>query len=97
MLCRIATLENSERLDLLPMTFFLDKLFQKTSFKPLIVKCFYLLRMSNDYCFRRVLHGQVSRCNRRNTTTVLRVVVKSHKGLKGHKSHKSKEMLNICR
>ena len=39
--------------------------------------------MSNDYCFRRVAQRQLSQCNRRNT--VLRAVVKSHKGLKGTK------------
>ena len=39
--------------------------------------------MSNDdYCFRRATQSQ---CNRRNTETVLRAVVKPHKGLKGTK------------
>ena len=41
--------------------------------------------MSKDYCFRSEAQGQPSYCNRRNTVTVLRVVVKSHKGLKGAK------------
>ena len=36
--------------------------------------------MSNDYWFRSAAQGQLSECNRRNT--VLRAVVKSHKGLK---------------
>ena len=35
--------------------------------------------MSND-CFRRAVQGQLSQCNRRNT--VLRAMLKSHKGLK---------------
>ena len=51
-------------------------------FKPLIVKGFYLIRTSNDNCFRRAAQDQLSQCNRRNTATVLRAVVKSHKGLK---------------
>ena len=41
--------------------------------------------MSDDYCFRRAAQGQLSQCNRRNTATVLRAVVKSHNGLKGNK------------
>ena len=41
--------------------------------------------MSNDYCFRRAPQGQLSQCNRRNIATVLRAVIKSHKGLKGTK------------
>ena len=41
--------------------------------------------MSDDYCFRRAVKGQLSQCKRRNTATVLRTVVKSHKGLKGTK------------
>ena len=57
----------------------------QNSSKPLIVKCFYLLRMSDDYCFRRAAQGQLSQRNRRNTATVLRAVVKSHNGLKGTK------------
>ena len=35
--------------------------------------------MSNDYCFDRAAHVLLSQCNRRNTSTALRVVVKSHK------------------
>ena len=34
----------------------------------------------------RAAHGQLLQCDRRNTATVLRVVVKSHKGLKGTKA-----------
>ena len=41
--------------------------------------------MSDDYCFRRAAQRQLSECIRRNTATVLRVVVKSHNGLKGTK------------
>ena len=41
--------------------------------------------MSNDYCFRRAVQGQLSQCNMRNTATVLRAVVKSHKILNGAK------------
>ena len=32
--------------------------------------------MSNDYCFRRVVQGQLLQCNKRNTATVLRAVIK---------------------
>ena len=39
--------------------------------------------MSEDYCFRRAVQGQLSQCNSRNT--VLRAVVKSHESLKGIK------------
>ena len=46
---------------------------------------FYLLRMSNDYCFRRTAHGKRSQCNKRNTATILRALVKSNKGIKGKK------------
>ena len=38
--------------------------------------------MSDDYCFHRAAQRQLSQCNRRNTATVLRAVVKSHNGLK---------------
>ena len=65
--------------------FFFEQAISQNSSKPLTVKGFYLLRMSNDCCFCRVGHGQLSQCNRRNTVTVLRVVVKSKKGLKGAK------------
>ena len=41
--------------------------------------------MSDDYCFRRAVQRQLSQCNRRNTVTVLRAVVKSDNGLKGTK------------
>ena len=62
-----------------------DELISQNSSKPPIVKSFYLLRMSNDYCFRRAAQKQLSQCNRRITATVLRAVVKSHNGLKGTK------------
>ena len=42
-----------------------------------------MLRISNDYCFRRAAQGQLPQCNWKNT--VLRAVLKSHKGLKGTK------------
>ena len=54
----------------------------QNSSKPLIEKGFYLLRMSDDYCFRRAAHRQLSQRNRRNTATVLIAVVKSHNYLK---------------
>ena len=54
--------------------FFLKAISQNSS-KPVIVKGFYLLRMSNYCCFRRGAQGQLFQCN------VLRAVVKSHKGL----------------
>ena len=57
--------------------------FQTNYFKPLIVKGFCLFRMPNDCCFRWAPQGQ--QCNRRNIVTVLRTVVKSHKGLEGTK------------
>ena len=41
--------------------------------------------MTDYYCFRRVVQEQLTQCNRRNTVTVLRAVVKSHNGLKGTK------------
>ena len=63
--------------------FFFGQAISQNSSKPLIVKSFYLLRMSNDYCFRRAAQKQLSQCNRRITATVLRAVVKSHNGLKG--------------
>ena len=53
--------------------------------KPLIVKGFYLLRMSGDCCFRRAAQWQLSLCNRRNIAAVLRAVVKSDKGIMGAK------------
>ena len=51
----------------------------------MIVKGFCLFRFSNDCCFRRDAQGQLPQCNRRNIVTVLKTVVKSHKGLKGTK------------
>ena len=41
--------------------------------------------MSNDCCFRRDAQGQLLQCNRRNTVTVLKTLVKSPKGLNGTK------------
>ena len=41
--------------------------------------------MSNDCCFHRAAQGQLPQRSRRNIVTVLRTVVKSHKGLKGTK------------
>ena len=64
--------------------FFRQAISQKNS-RPLIVKGFYLFRFSNDCCFRRDAQGQLPQCNRRNIVTVLKTVVKSHKGLKGTK------------
>ena len=97
-LYRITTLEKSERFDLLPhdsfkldstadifqwkIQFFFGKAISQNISKPLIVKSFYLLRISNDCCFRRAAQGQLSQCNRGNAATVLRTVIKSHKGLK---------------
>ena len=60
---------------------FLGEGISRNSSKPLSLKGFYLLRMSNDYCFRSVVQGQLSQGNRRNY--FLRPVIKSHKGLKG--------------
>ena len=65
--------------------FFFGQVVLQNSSKPLIVKGFYLLRMSNDYCFRRAVQGKLSQRNRRNTATVLRAVVKSLNCLKGTK------------
>ena len=41
--------------------------------------------MSDDYFFRRAGQRQLSQCNRRNTATILRAVVKSHNCLEGTK------------
>ena len=57
----------------------------QNSSKPLIVKGFCFFRMPNDCCFRWAAQGQLPQCNRKNIATVLRTVVKSHKGLKGTK------------
>ena len=65
--------------------FFYGQVISQNNSKPLIVKGFYLLRMSDDYCFRRVAQGQPSQRDRRNTATVLRAVIKSHNRLKGTK------------
>ena len=65
--------------------FFFRQCISQNSSKPLIIKGFYLRRMSDYYCFRRAAQGQLSQCNRRNTATVLTAVVKSHNGLKGTK------------
>ena len=63
--------------------FFFGQAISENSPKPLIIKGFYLLRMSDDYCFRRATQGQLLQHNRRNTATVLIVVVKSHNHLNG--------------
>ena len=74
-----------------PLTFsheysiFFEQAISQNSAKALVVKGFYLLRMSDGYCFRRAAQGQLSQRNRRNTATVLRAVVKSHNRLKGTK------------
>ena len=71
-----------------PLTFFHEysiffkQAISQNSAKPLIVKGFYLLRMSDGYCFRRAAQGQLSQRNRRNTATVLRAAAKSHNRLK---------------
>ena len=65
------------------MIFFRQAISQNSS-KPLIVKDFYLLRMSDNF-FRRAAQGQLLQRNRRNTATVLIAVVKSHNRLKGAK------------
>ena len=64
---------------------FFGQTISQNSSKPLIVKGFYFLGMSDDYCFRRATQGQLSQLNRRNTATVLIAVVKSHNRLKGTK------------
>ena len=99
-LYRITTLEKSERFDSLPHNYingtppqiffqkysiFFEQAISQNKSKPLIVKGSYLLRMSNDYCFRRAAQGQLSQCNRGNTVSVLRAVAKSRKDLKGVK------------
>ena len=64
--------------------FFRQAIWQNSS-KPLIVKGFTVFKLLNDCCFRRAAQGQLPQYNRRNITTVLRTVVKSHKGLKRRK------------
>ena len=64
--------------------FFFGQAISQSNSKPLIVKCFYLLRMSDGYCFRRVVQGQLSQRDKR-IATVLRAVVKSHNRLNGTK------------
>ena len=61
--------------------FFRETISQNSS-KPLIVKGFCLFRIPNNCCFRWAAQGQLPQCNRRNTVTVVRTVVKPHKGLK---------------
>ena len=56
---------------------FFGQAVSQNSSKPLIVKGFYFVGMSNDCCFRRAAQGQLSQCNRRNIAAVLRAVVKS--------------------
>ena len=65
--------------------FFSGQAVSQNGSKSLIVKGFYLLRMSNDYYFRRTAEGRLSQRNRRNTATVLRAAVKSHNRLKERK------------
>ena len=55
---------------------------QAISQNSLIGKDFYLLRMSDNF-FRRAAQGQLLQRNRRNTSTALIAVVKSHNRLKG--------------
>ena len=64
--------------------FFGQAISQNSSKLP-FVKGFYLLRMSDVYCFRRAAQAQLSQRNKRNTATVLRAVVKCHNRLKGTK------------
>ena len=78
--------KNEEGLTCYPVTlykgivkFLPDKLFRQT----LIVKDFYLLRMSDDYCFRRAAKGQRSSHNKKKTATAS--PVKSHNRPKGTK------------
>ena len=88
MLYRIPTLRkvrNSTADIFLEIFKFFGQAISENSFKPLIVKVFYLLRMSDDYCLRRAVQGQLSQCNSRNTATFLRAIVKSQKALKGTK------------
>ena len=65
--------------------FFVGQAISQSTSNQLIVKGFYMLRMSDDYCFRRAAQGQPSQHDRRNTATVLRAVIKYHKRLKGTK------------
>ena len=62
--------------------FFTREAISQNRSKSLIVKDVYLLEISNKYCFRRP-NGNCRKSSRRNITTVLRAVVKSHKGPKG--------------
>ena len=62
---------------------FFGQAISQNSSKPLIVKGFYMFKMSKCYCFCRAAQGLLSQCNRRNNA--LSAVVKSHKGLKGTK------------
>ena len=67
---------------------FFGQAVSQNSSKPLIVKGFYLLRMSVEYCFRRAVQGKLSQWNRRNTATFLREVIVSQS---------SKRNKSICR
>ena len=64
---------------------FFRQVISQNGSKPLIVKGFCFFRMPNDCCFRWDAQVQLPQCNSRNIVTVLRTVVKSHKGLKGTK------------
>ena len=65
--------------------FFSRQAISQDSSKPLAVKGLYFLRMWNDNCFCWTAQGKLSQCNRKNFATVLKAVVKCHKGLKGTK------------
>ena len=62
-LYRITAMEKPERFGHSDIFLEIFKLFGKaisqSSFKPLIVKGFYLLRISGDYCFRRAVQRQL--------------------------------------
>ena len=99
MLCRITTLEKSERLDSLPYDFingtppltysgysdFFGANYFTKQLQTTDCKGFFICLECHDYYFRRAAQRQLSQCNSRNTATVLRAVVKSHNGLKGTK------------
>ena len=74
---------------------FFGQAVSQDSSKPLIVKGFYLLRMSNDYCFRWAAQRKLSERNKRNSATVLRAVVKFHNCLVGVLEEISKVFQNL--
>ena len=67
------------------LTSYFTQAISQNSSKPMIVKSFCLLRTPNDCYFRWAGQGPLPQCNRRNIATVLRTMVKPHKGLKGTK------------